>query len=301
MPTEGRTVTFSDFAVSWLATWAIVRLKSSAHRSYEGAVRLHFVPAFGDLPLHAITTECIQVYVANKIDGGLAPRSVDNHVIVLKRILGTAVDYGLLEENPVDKVARPRADRPEMRFLTPAQMLQLIDACEPSWALLLALPAFCGLRKGECLALEWSDLDTEAMTVSVTKSMRGGVVSTPKTASSSALVPMPESLSPYLARRRRQAGSHQLVFCKADGSPLSDATPNRVLDRALKAAYLPSMRFHDLRHSFVVGHLRARTDVKTLAHLGRFSVSTLTSTYAHVIGIGGDAVKAFDKYLARGK
>ena len=99
-----------------------------------------------------------------------------------------------------------------------------------------------------------------------------------------------------IEQRRRQAGGHRLVFCKADGSPLSDATPNRVLDRALAAAYLPSMRFHDLRHSWAVAHLRAGTDVKTLAALGRWSSpTTLLETYAHVIPtIGGEAVRRLD-------
>lgn len=301
MPTGGRTVKFSDFCTSWLATWAIVRLRASGYREYESVVRLHLVPAFGELTLDAVTAKRIQVYIADRIRNGLAPRSVDNHVIVLKRILSTAVDYGLISENPVDAVARPRADRPEMRFLEPAQLRQLIDACEPSWRLMLALPALVGLRKSECLATEWTDLNLEAMTISVSKSMRGGVVTTTlKTRGSVSQVPLPESLSPYIAQRRRQAGGHTLVFCKADGSPLADATPNRVLERALKAAYLPPMRFHDLRSSWAVAHLRAGTDIKTLAHLGRWSSpATLVSTYAHVIGIGGDAVRAFDEYYSQ--
>jgi integrase len=184
-----------------------------------------------------------------------------------------------------------------MSFLTPEQVQRLIDATTPpAWRLLLALPAMAGLRVGECRALEWSDIDTQAMTVSVTKSMRGGVVTTPKTSSSVSLVPLPESLSPYLPQRRRQAGGHKLVFCKADGSPIADSTPGRLLARSLARAGLPSIRVHDLRHSWAVAHLKAGTDIKTLAHLGRWSSpATLVSTYAHVIGVGGDAVRRFDE------
>jgi len=105
-------------------------------------------------------------------------------------------------------------------------------------------------------------------------------------------------LLPLIEQRRRQAGGHKLVFCKRDGSPISDSTPRRVLDRALVAAHLPAMRFHDLRHGWCVAHLRSGTDIKTLAALGRWSSpSSLVQTYSHVIGIGGDAVRRFDEYM----
>lgn len=296
MPSEVSQMTFADFALSWLATWASVRLKASGYTEYESIVRLHLIPAFGELPLPEVTTERIQTFVADKMAAGLAARSAINATIVLKRILGTAVDYGMLPENPVEKVARPRVERTEMRFLNPPQLRELIQATQPSWRLLIALPALCGLRKGELLALTWDDIDLDAMTISITKSMRGGILSTPKTISSFAAVPLASSLAPLVGQRRRQAAGNRLVFCKADGSPLSDATPNRVLDRALAAAYLPGMRFHDLRHSWAVAHLRAGTDIKTLAALGRWSSTTsLLETYAHVIPtVGGDAVRRLD-------
>lgn len=299
MPTEAKPVRFREFTISWLATWAAVKLKASAFREYESVARRHLVPAFGDLLITEVTTERIQIYVADKIASGLAPRSVDNHTIVLKRILGTAVDYGLLLENPVDKIARPRAERTEMRFLTPSELQQLIEATEPSGRLVIALAGLCGARVGEIKALEWSDINTEAMTLSITKSMRAGAVSTVKTSSSRSTIPLPESLLPLIEQRRRQAGGHRLVFCKRDGSPISDSTPARILNRALVAAHLPSMRFHDLRHSWAVAHLRAGTDVRTLAALGRWSSpSSLVETYSHVIGIGGDAVRRFDEYMS---
>lgn len=298
MSSAVKPVRFREFTASWLATWAAVKLKASAFREYESVASRHLVPALGDLPITDVTTERIQVYVADRIASGLAPRSVDNHTIVLKAILGTAVDYGLLLENPVDKVARPRAERTEMRFLTPPELQQLIEATEPSWRLLIAFAGLCGLRVGEIKALEWSDIDTDPMTLSITKSMRAGVVSAVKTSSSKSTVALPESLLPLIEQRRRQAGGHKLVFCKRDGSPISDSTPARILNRALVAAHLPAMRFHNLRHSWAVAHLRAGTDVRTLAALGRWSSpSTLVETYSHVIGIGGDAVRRFDEYM----
>lgn len=298
MPSEPQVPTFSAFVSTWLITWAAVSLKASASREYASVLSRHLIPSFGDLPLDAIAPDHIQEYLAHKIESGLSPRTVDNHLIVLKRVLSTAVDYGLLAANPVDKVARPRTERSDLRFLEPSQLYELIEATEPSWRLLIALPALVGLRKGECLATEWSDFRLDEMTLSVTKSMRNGVLSSPKTMSSSSVVPLPECLLPLIKKRREVAGNHKLVFCRRDGRHLSDATPNRVLERALVAAHLPNIRFHDLRASWTVAHLRAGTDLKTLAHLGRWSdPSTLVSTYSRVVGIGGDAVRNFEESL----
>lgn len=291
------SVFFGPFAISWLATWAAVKLKASAYREYESVTRRHLIPAFGELRLYQLRSDRIQDYVASRLTDGLAPRTVDNHVIVLKRMLGVAVDYGLIPENPVDLVARPRSERAEMKFLQPNELQRLLAATPESWRLLIALPALVGLRKGECLALLGSDFDLDACTVSITKSMRGGTVASPKTRWSVGVCPFPQSLSPLVARRRTSGSA--LIFSKSDGSPLSDATPNRVLGRALEAAGLPQIRYHDLRHSWAVGHLRAGTDVKTLAALGRWSSPmTLLETYAHVIPtIGGEAVKRFDEFV----
>lgn len=299
MPTQAFEAAFAEFSRTWLATWAIVRLKASGYREYESIVRLHLVPAFGELPLSDITPEAVQSWVASLISGGVAPASARNRCIVLKRILETSLDYGLISENPVDSVAFPRVERQEMKFLSPEEVKRLLDACPESWSLIFALPALAGLRKGECLALEWSDIDTEAMTISINKTMRSGVVTSPKTASSRSIVPVPESLSPLIAQRRRHAGEHSLVFCRSDGRHLADSTPNRILRQALEKAGLPQIRFHDLRHSWAVGHIQAGTDLRTLAALGRWSSpQTLLDTYAHVIGLGGDAVKRFDEFMS---
>lgn len=290
---------FAEFSRTWLATWAIVRLKASGYREYESIVRLHLVPHFGELPLSEITPEAIQKWVASSITADVAPATARNRLIVLKRVLETAAEYGLIAENPVDSVAFPRVERSEMKYLSPAEVRRLLDTTPKSWRLLLALPALCGLRKGECLALEWSDIDTEAMTISVSKTMRSGRVTSPKTSSSKSIVPVPETLSPLIAQRRRRAGNHPLVFCKSNGRPLSDATPNRICSQALEKAGLPHIRFHDLRHSWAVAHIKAGTDLKTLAHLGRWSSpESLLQTYSHVIGIGGDAVRRFDEFMS---
>jgi len=292
--------TFESFVLSWLATVAVVRFKGSGYREYESICRRHLLPTFGDVPLENITTARIQDYVAEKLAGGLSARSVNNHIQALRRILEYAVTCGIVTRSPVGKVVLPRQERSEMRFLVPGELHRLIASTPPSWRLLVAMAALTGLRKGEQLALTFSDIDLDAGTIRVSRSMRDGTTTTPKTAASVSVIPLPESLSPPIAQRRRQVVDPDgLVFCRSDGSPLPDGLPNRILSRALESADLPPIRWHDLRHSWVAAHLQAGTDIPTLQRLGRWaSPETLLRTYAHVLpASGGDAVAKLDRMI----
>lgn len=296
--------TFESFVLSWLATVAIVRFKGSGYAEYAGICRNHLLPAFGDTPIDGITVDAVQRYISEKVAAGVSPRTVENHIHVLRRILDHAVRCGLVNENAAKKASLPRQEKREMRFLTAEGIARLIDATAPSWRPLIAMAALTGVRRGEILALRFTDVDFDAGTISISRSMRNGVVTSCKTASSVAVLPMPETLSHLLAQRRRQAPDPKgLVFCRRDGSPLPDGLPNRILADALKRAGLPPMRFHDLRHSFVVMHLQSGTDIKTLQVLGRWAPSstTLLETYAHVLPTGGkDAALRLDRLLKEG-
>ena len=296
---EERTDSLKSFARKWIELWALIALKPYTYAEYEGITRVHLVPALGHHRLAELTPEVIQRYVADKVAEGLAPATVRNHVIVLKQILDTACDWAVIEENPARVVTPPRLERSEMRFLTPEQLRLLIASTPPWYRLLLSLPAFCGLRKGEVLALEWSDICLDSMTVSVTKTMRDGVVTTPKTKASIGRVPMPESIRQHVAERQPLERGNKLVFSNADGSPMWKSAPNGILARVLDVAGLPPCRYHDLRHSWAVAHLKAGTDIKTLAALGRWSSpTTLLETYAHVLDpMGGEAVRNLDRLL----
>lgn len=299
MPTGAKPPLFSEFALRWLATRAVVELKASAFREYETIVRRHLIHEFGSTPLSELAPQRIQEWIASSIANGASPRTVRNRVIVLRRILDTAVDYGVLSRNVARLVGSIHIEPRDKKYLSPEQIRLLLDSTPPSWRLLLALPALCGLRKSECLALEFDDINPGSMNIRITKSLRGGVVTSTKTASSVSSVPLPESVSSLIAERRRQAGGHKLVFCRSDGSPLTDATPNRVLSKALDRAGLPHIRFHDLRSSWAIAHLQAGTDIKTLTALGRWSSpNTLLETYAAFIpSVGSDAVRKVDAMI----
>lgn len=295
---------FKELVATWLDTVASVELKQSGYRSYEAICRLHLVPAFGESPLDEITGAKVQIYVADKTKAGLSARTVTNHVHVLKRLMTYAVTNGLIDSNPLTSISAPRQE-PEstrVRYLTPEQLQQLIEATPPAWRVLIATACLTGLRKQEQLALRFSDLDFENRTISVSKTLqRDGSITSPKTPWSIGTVPMPESIVPFLKdRRRKVADPNGYVFCRKDGTPLPAHLPNRILAKSLDAAGLPSVTWHEMgRHSWVVAHLQAGTDIPTLTTLGRWKTSdVLLSVYAHVLPTAGsDSARRVDELV----
>jgi integrase len=296
---------FKDLVATWLDTVASVELKASGFKSYEAICRNHWVPELGDLVLDEVTSAKVQSCVAARVKSGLSARTVTNHVHVLRRLMKYAVSNGLIEVNPLTSVSVPRQepDSTRVRYLTPDQLQRLIDqGTSPAWRVLIATAALTGLRKGEQLALRFTDLDFEHRTISVSKTLqRDGSVTSPKTPWSIGTIPMPESLVPLLEERRRKvADPDGYVFCRKDGSPLPSHVPNAVLAKALEAAGLPSVTWHEMgRHSWVVAHLQANTDIPTLTGLGRWKTSdVLLSVYAHLLPTSGsDAAQRVDELV----
>lgn len=298
-------VTFEELAATWFSDVAAVELKPSGFKSYDSICKNHLLPVFGDTPVEEITPASIQAYVADKVRGGLSERTVANHVQVMRRLMHYATETGHVASSPAASIVTPRQEpaSTRLRYLTAEQLRSLIEATPPAWRVLIATAAMTGLRKGELLALTFGDIDFDRRTISVSKTIKGGVVTSPKTPWSIGVVPLPDSLVPLLEERRRKAPDpNGLVFCRRDGSPLPDGLPNRISRKALEAAGLPTVTWHEMsRHSWVVAHLKAGTDIPTLQRLGRWkSADVLLSTYAHVLpAAGGDAAQRLDDLIGQ--
>ena len=97
---ELKETSFSAFADKWLTDYALGAVKRSTYQAYESHIHVHFKPAFGPLALQAIREDTIQGYLAAKLAGGAKPKSVKNHLIILKEMLRYAVEWGLSRQQP---------------------------------------------------------------------------------------------------------------------------------------------------------------------------------------------------------
>lgn len=297
------SMSFEELATMWLDNVGVVVMKPSGFKSYAGIIENHLLPAFANRSLETLTTAAVQQYVAERVKSGLSERTVANHVQVMRRLMKYATESGYVESNPVVSVSSPRQEpaSARLRYLASDQLRVLIENTPRAWRILIATACMTGLRKGELLALRFSDIDFEKRAISVSRTIRAGVVTSPKTPWSTGVIPLPESLVALLEERRGQVSNPEgLVFCRRGGSPLPDSLPNRILRKALEEAGLPQVTWHEMgRHSWVVAHLQAGTDIPTLTRLGRWkSADVLLSTYAHVLpASGGDAVRRLDELM----
>jgi integrase len=109
----------------------------------------------------------VHAVVADLSARGLAPATVQKAYQLLGKVMGAAVDAGMLAQSPCRRVPLPRVEREEMRFLTPAQVAALADVIRPRYRALVLVGAYGGLRIGELAGLRRSRVDLLRGTVQV--------------------------------------------------------------------------------------------------------------------------------------
>lgn len=246
--------TVAQYLEEWLESCG-PRLSARTFERYGAIVRRHLIPALGSAKLQELTPLQIERYYAIALEsgrlagsGGLGASTVLYHHRVLHTALKWATRKGLLARNPADNVDPPRTVRPEMHALDEDQtaaMLDLIEADCPDLYLLALVAVSTGMRRGELLALRWSDLDLDGLTVTVGRALqetRAGVtVKEPKNGKTRG-VGISEDVARELRAHRKAQTEYRLslggayvdqglVFPAVDGGPTNPHVLTRRFDR----------------------------------------------------------------------
>ncbi|MER3399046.1 MAG: site-specific integrase [Chloroflexota bacterium] len=299
---EPSKVTLGEYLTFWLENGAKPTVRPPTLRQYEYAVRVHLNPDLGGRRLQELKPADIQTLYSQKLATGLSRRSVQIIHAVLHRALKQAVEWGLLAQNPADRVKAPRPGRREFRVLTPEEAARFLEAARASeYFALFATALGTGLRLAELLGLRWSDIDFEAGTIQVRRTLcwvRGSwVEGEPKTAAGRRKVVLPPELLGILKEHKRAQAEAKLkagpgwsseygdlVFSTRAGQPIPGQSLRRGLKQVLKRAGLPAIRFHDLRHThatlLLVGGVNPRVVQERLGHT---QVGITLGTYSHVL------------------
>jgi integrase len=300
MPIPDQRTKVGPYLETWLADVAKPRVRASTYESYRDIVTLHLVPGLGRIVLAKLSPADVQGFLNRKAESGLSPRRVAMLHGVLRTALRTAERWGYVTRNVARLVDVPKARRPVITPLSPEQAKALIEASADDRFLALWVTALAtGLRQGELLGLRWADVDLDAgrVTVRHTLGMVDGhlVLLEPKTPTSRRTVMLPETaVSGLRAHRTRQlmerlvAGSRWTdsgqVFTTTVGTPLHASRVSRAFHVALERAGLPSVRFHDLRHStatYLLSRGMTLQDVKE--QLGHSTIVLTSNTYGHLL------------------
>ena len=302
IPVPGDALTVKDLLGAWLRDSAAQRVRPTTLKSYESKVRNHLIPAIGRVPITRLTPQHVEKMMNDQLAAGVPPRSVHHHRAVLRAALNVAMRWGLVDRNVASLAAPPHIPDREVRALNTADAQALLtavsgDRLEALFTVALAV----GLRQSEALGLQWGDVDLEGATLTVQRTLqrvdRAYRFMEPKTQRSRRTIGLPlpvvRSLREHRARQlenRLRAGSTwegagcgNLVFCDEMGAPLSGTHVTRRLQALLRAAGLPEMQYHGLRHGaatlMAAQGVTARDAMETLGHS---QISTTMEIYTHV-------------------
>ena len=209
---------------------------------------------------------------------------------MLHNALDRAVKERLIVRNPADDCVPSKIPKHEMKILPPEQIKSYLTAAEQRGVLpMFYLELISGLRKGELVALQWSDLDVENKTISVSKQAgRNNAgdpdITRPKTENSIRKISIPQDAVDLLIAEHQKHPSNPWMFPSPKTSEMyhPDSVVN-IHKKILKDAGLEHLRFHDLRHSCASLLLANGVPMKQIQEwLGHSDFNTTANIYAHL-------------------
>lgn len=279
--TEKPQRTFLDFVNTDLAAYARAHNRSSEQESKESIFRLHLIPAFGPRLLSEITTKDIELYAAEKTRAGkgkraLSPKTVNNHLTVLRKTLTLAHQYGEIASVPALKWRK--VPQQKFSFLDVEQARRLIAAADPGmWRAVITVALRTGLRRGELFGLEWRDVDLPNRRLTVERAVVRDKEGPTKNGKIRFVPLTPDAVAALQSIR----GTVPLVF-HVDGERLTRNVTKWPLWRACRKAKVPLCQWHALRHTFAshlaMGGVQMRSIMELLGHQSL----TMTLRYAHL-------------------
>ncbi len=283
----------------------------TTYTAYVRVINTLIIPSLGHLKLKEIKPLHVQKFV-NALSGDglnqnsgktLKPATVQRYYVILQSILHNAYRLELIPSNPADsaKIKLPTIGEQKTEIYDKEELAELLTALEDEplqFKCLIHLAIITGCRRGELVALQWSDIDFEKGVITISKSAytRTGQpvgIKDTKTHKSRKV-----SVSQYCMDMLKDWHTEQLklhlqlgtawkgedwVFIQADGSIMYPTSPTMMFDKFLKRKGLPHKKFHALRHTSATLSLVSGVNIKTVAtRLGHSQMKT-TDRYVHTI------------------
>lgn len=301
-------------------------IKPNSQQSMEGIVRLHILPVFGDYKLDKLTTPIIQQQVNKWADkanrgekGAYANYSFLNNIN--RRILQYGVTMQLIQHNPARDVIIPRKNQTKehkVKFFNNQELKQFLNYLDNldlssyenlfDYVLYKTLLA-SGCRIGEALALEWSDINLQTGTISISKTLnRYQETNTPKSKAGLRDIEIdPATISLLKQYKKRQqvelwklGRSENIVFTPFTTKYAYACLLRKRLQGHFKTAGVADISFHGFRHTHATIMLYAGIEAKDLQYrLGHSNISMTLNTYVHATKEGAKkAVSIFETAIS---
>ncbi len=325
------TIRLCDFCEKYLEI-AKGTLSPTTYAFYQEQIRSLIVPALGHFKLKDITAAHVQQYIqqlsdmpistrageCSKSGARLSPSTVRRRLAVLQAVLKQAVKLGIIPETPAkaEKLTIPKVKQPKIEIFSKqeaAQMLACLEMEDIQFQTLIQLAIFMGARRGELVALKFSDVDFEQSKITIERAavkLKGQktIIKPPKdyevrtvTVNQSCLE-LIKLLRAEKAREAARLGTQWInggwLFTTWNGEIMNPQTPTKQFSKFLERHGLRHRKFHSLRHTSATLLLYAGVNIKQVqGRLGHGDIET-TNKYLHVLEEADvEAAKALDIML----
>ena len=248
-------VTFGTYATRWVGERATITGRT--RELYASLLRLHLAPYLGEVQLRYLSPAVVRRWRRERHDAGVGAPTTAKAYRLLRSIMATAVDDEVILRNPCRIKGAGTEDSPERPVLSPVEVARLAEAIEPRYRLVVLLAVYASLRWGELMGLHRADIDLEAMTLTVRRSVSevGGrlVVKAPKSRAGYRTVALPVALRPDIQDHLdafAEPGPDGRLFVGKRGNTLHRSNWSPVWAAARESAGLgANVHLHDLRHT----------------------------------------------------
>ena len=313
--TEPTRMTVEQWLNVWLADYqghtTGLRLET-----YQGIVKRNFIPVFGHVKLSSFSPMHVRRMITDMQKRVLKASTIKHSRGILCAAMNSAIEAGLIKDNPVLGVKSPRPIKPKFEVVDRDMIPTFIEAAQktkyPNELIFLLMT---GMRVGELRGLQWGDIDFDAATMSIERQLHATThikrqFGPPKDGEVRTVELTPEAVELLKRQRKRQleqrmkAGdkwvddeiTENLIFRRENGHAHNETDIYKEMKVVSAEINMPNLHPHDLRHSYAVAALRSGVDVKTVQHnLGHRNASITLDTYA---AYTSDAGKAGAKKLS---
>ena len=290
----------------WHKTYSLT-MKPSYRVLADRVIENHLVPYFGDHDLRQIRESDLLDYIRVKMAKGLVPKTIKNHLSILRRVFNLLAREEVVSRNPVSRLGElmrkvgdaAATQTEEVEHWSREEIEKLIATAretEPRFAPFLVLLFSTGMRRGEALGLQWGDVDFEGGLLTIRRAIVKEGVTTPKSGKARKVRMTPalvEELFGVLGERRREVLSRGWrdtpiwVFCSEAGTMPEPRNLERVWLRVRRRAHKQGVRplkLHCTRHTWATMALQAGKSVRWVADaLGHADPALTLRVYAHAM------------------
>jgi len=294
--------TVAEWMAEWLETYCKNKVKPLTFQSYEAIIKNHIANTIGAVRLQDVTGADVQRVYNVMIENGKSGKTCKNVGAIMHKAFSMACKQHKISFNPVDAAELPSSTKREITPLLDNEIPVFLKAIDDSpFRNAYALCLFAGLREGECLGLDWDDVDFQKGTITVRQQLQKEkkkdgkyyIMDTTKSGKPRTIKPPPlcfdylrdeqtKQLSNRLRAGKAWDNPDNLVFTDALGKHLIPMTFYRHFKKIVTEIGRPDARPHDLRHTAATIALSMGADIKSVQDLlGHATASFTLDVYAH--------------------